>query len=260
MSTTRTCPRRLNCCSTRHLGAIRKSNSRHRRISYQRHTILPINLKTLNVPRYTTNWRRKASTLFKQVKRTVGRYAVRGFRVTQIFGDNAFNCIEDRIVEELDTTFSAVGRGAHEPYIKRDNRVSKERCNCVYSGLPFNRMSPRMIMELPVAVDFWLNYWCSSGGVSKTIPPRQIVTGIALDASKHCKIQYGDYVVATNETDNTMKERATDSIYLRPTWTANGSFFVFDLRTARCVRKHSATLAHMTDSVIKRVHAIADSQ
>ena len=202
----------------------------------------------------------KAGTLFKQVKKVVSRYALRGFRVTQIFGDNAFNCIEDRLINELGVNFSAVARDAHEPFIERDNRVSKERCRCIYSGLPFNKMPTRMIMELPVAVDFWLNYWCSSGGVSQTTPPRQLITGIALDATKHCRFQYGDYVLAHNETDNTMNPRAGDAIFLRPTGTADGAFFVFDLQTARRVRKHSATLAHMTDSIIKRVHAIADSQ
>lgn len=202
----------------------------------------------------------KAGTLFKQVKRVVSRYALRGFKVVQIYGDNEFNCIKDRLMEDLHVTFHSVARGAHEPYIERDNRVSKERCRCIYSGLPFNKMPPRMIMELPVAVDFWLNYWCSSGGVSQRTPPRQLITGIALDASKHCKFQYGDYVLASNETDITMKPRANDAIFLRPTGTPDGAFFVFDLKTARRVRKHSGTLAHMTDTVIKRVHEIADSQ
>ena len=201
----------------------------------------------------------KASTLLKQVQRTMSKYASRGFKVKQIFGDNAFNCIADDLAES-GVTFHSVARDAHEPYIERDNRVSKERCRCIFNALPFTKMPLRMIMELPVAVDYWLNYWCSSGGVSRTMPPRQLITGIALDAAKHCRFQYGDYVLAHNETDNTMKPRAADAIYLRPTGTPDGAFFVFDLKTARRVRKHSATPAHMTDSVIKRVHEIAESQ
>ena len=115
-------------------------------------------------------------------------------------------------------------------------------------------------MKLPVSVDFFLNYWCSSGGVSDTIPPRQIVYGIRLDARRHCRFQFGDYVLVHEETDNTMKPRAQDAIYLRPTGNPDGGFYVFDLRTARRVHRRNATLMHMTNGIVDRVHQIAKDQ
>jgi hypothetical protein len=203
----------------------------------------------------------RQSTLFECIKAIQGLYATRGFEVVQILGDNEFECLKDKMMSDLHITFSAVASGAHEAHIERDNRTSKERVRCMYSSSPFKRMPPRMVIEMQLASDFWLNYWCSSGGVSKTIPPREIMTGIKLDASKHCRFQFGDYVLAhEGETDNTMRARATDAIYLRPTGNANGGFYVFDLDTARRVHRRSATAGHMTNTIIDRVESIARQQ
>ena len=204
----------------------------------------------------------KTDTLFKRIKAVVGLYQIRGFNVNQIHGDNEFSKIEDRLANdpELKISFYPCTRDSHVPAIERDNRTSKERCRCICAGLPFKKMPKRMIMQLPVAVDFWLNYWCSSGGVSKTIPPREIMTGIRLDAGKHCRFQFGDYVLAHEETDNTMKPRATDCIYLHPTGTPDGAFMVLNLRTGQKVRRYSGTLAHMTDTIINRVEEIAECE
>ena len=202
----------------------------------------------------------KENTLFDTVKQMVGVYKSRGFNVVQVYGDNEFTCIQAKLEHDLNIKFFPVARGAHEPFIERDGRTSKERCRCVFSGLPFVKWPPRMIMELPIAVDFYLNYWCSSGGVSATVPPRQIMYGIKLDARVHCQHQFGDYVLSHEDSDNTMKPRARDAIFLRPTGNPDGGFYVFDLVTARRVHRMRATPAHMTDTIINRVHKIASDQ
>ena len=130
----------------------------------------------------------------------------------------------------------------------------------VYASLPFKRWPKRMILELPPATDFHLNYWCSSGGISSKIPPRQIITGIQLDARLHCQYEFGEYVLAHMETDNTMKPRAVDGIYLRPTGAMDGSFFVLNLVTGQRIRRRTATAAHMTTTIIRRVEELAESE
>ena len=92
------------------------------------------------------------------------------------------------------------------------------------------------------------------------ISPQQFLTRLKLDVSKHCRLQFGDYVLAHNETDNTMKPRANDAIYLRPSGSASAGFFVYDLTTGRRVHRKSATIAHMTDTVIDKVHGLARSE
>jgi hypothetical protein len=199
----------------------------------------------------------RASTMLRCVESMMGIYHTRGFKVKQIHGDNEFSCLSDRLSSQHGVTFHPVARGAHEPFIERDNRTSKERARCTYSGVPFERMPPRMVIELVMGVDFWLNSWCSKGGVSDTLSPREILTGIKLDANRHCKFQFGDYILSHNETDNTMRARANDAIYMRPTGSRSGGFYALDLKTGQRVHRQSATLAHMTDTVIERVHSLA---
>ena len=201
----------------------------------------------------------KSATLFKTIKTIMNEYKVRGFAVTQIHGDNQFTFLTDMLNGE-EVTFYPVAANSHEPFIERDNRTSKERCRCTMAGLPYSKLPKRMILELPKANDFWLNYWCSSGGVSDTVPPRQILTGIQLDANKHCRFQFGDYVLSYSGTDNTMKERANDSIYLRPTGTPDGAFYAMNLDTGERIRRLRGVQAHITNTIIKRVEQLATQQ
>ena len=201
----------------------------------------------------------RKETLIKKLNSIIKQYEARGFTVSQIHGDNQFTCLSEELLEKK-ITFQPVAANSHEPFIERDNRTSKERCRCTVVGLPFNQIPRRMIMELPPTADFWLNYWCSSGGVSATVPPRQIITGLQLDAHKHCKFQFSDYILAFTSSDNTLKERAIDGIYLRPTGSADGAFWVMNLATGQRVRRIRATLAHMTDSIIRRVEEIAEQE
>lgn len=87
----------------------------------------------------------------------------------------------------------------------------------------------------------------SKGGVSKTMSPDEIITGVKLDDTKHRKFQFGDYIMAHNKTNNPNNGRATDLIYLRPTGHKNGGFYVFDLKVARRVHWQSATNARSYD-------------
>ena len=67
-------------------------------------------------------------------------------------------------------------------------------------------------------------------------------------------------MLSHNESDNSMKPRANDAIYLRPTGCENGGFFVFDLKTERRVHRMNATGAHMPQSIITKVETIAKEQ
>ena len=201
----------------------------------------------------------RKATLLKAIKTIINEYKVRGFTVTQIHGDNQFTCLTDAL-NECEVSFYPVAANSHEPFIERDNRTSKERCRCTMAGLPYSKLPRRMILELPKANDFWLNYWCSSAGVSDTTPPRQILTGIQLDAIKHCKFQFGDYVLSFSGSDNTMKERATDSIYLRPTGSPDGAFYVLNLDTGERIRRLRGIRAHTTNAIINRVEELATKE
>jgi hypothetical protein len=48
-----------------------------------------------------------------------------------------------------------------------------------------------------------------------------------LDFSKHCKLEFGAYVQAHEDHDNTMATRTTGAIALRPTGNAQGGYFLY---------------------------------
>jgi hypothetical protein len=139
----------------------------------------------------------KRSTLVECLTAVRGIYASRGFMIKQVFGDGEFECIRDALLSWTPSVVVHITPvNSHEPFIERDNRTSKERCRCTFAAVPFTRLPPRMVIEMVNGVDFWLNNWCSKVGVSKTKSPREIMTGICLDVVKHCKFQFGDYILA----------------------------------------------------------------
>ena len=166
----------------------------------------------------------KEATLFKRLKAIAAKCTARGFKVVQTHGDNQFTCLADRLLD-IGIVFHAVAANTHEPFIKRDNRTSKERCCCIVDALPFKKIPRRMVMELPALADFCRNYWYSSAGVSKTTTPGQMITGMQLDVKKHRCFECGEHIVAHVETGNTMKLQGEDGIFLRLTGTTDGSFW-----------------------------------
>merc|ERR1712216_648172 len=114
----------------------------------------------------------KKKTLLNCIKTIAAVYAKRGFCVTQIHGDNEFECLREDLAgltQPID--FFPVGAGDHEPYVERDNRTFKERFRCIFAGLPFKRITVRMIIELGYAITFWRYGFGYSGGITPTVEP-----------------------------------------------------------------------------------------
>jgi len=58
-------------------------------------------------------------------------------------------------------------------------------------------------------VVFWLNTFPHKDGVHTTISPRTLITGLAIDYHKHCKLAFGTYVQVHEEGDNTLRPRTS---------------------------------------------------
>eukprot|EP00536_Pseudo-nitzschia_multiseries_P011663 jgi/Psemu1/29635/gm1.29635_g len=183
----------------------------------------------------------------------IGIYSDRGFVVRQVFGNNEFNYLSDDLLTcNPPVEFTGMAWGQHKLFIKRDNGTSKEQVQCMFATVPFKTMSPQIIIELVNRVDYCLN-----NGVT----PRHLMTGVRLDAQCHCCFQSGNYVLGHEERgDNLMNPRAQDAIFFHPTDNQHGAMFLFDLATERRIRRQMATVAHMADMVVNRVHEIASKQ
>ena len=95
--------------------------------------------------------------------------------------DPEFNCLDKLIVgTDLNTT---VARD-HFPKIDRKIQVLKEHMRAVHGGLPYDRITSRMIIELGKYVVIMINAFPPKSGLSCTYIPRTIMTGNQLDFNK----------------------------------------------------------------------------
>ena len=198
----------------------------------------------------------KQATMVEHVKRIQRIYVKRGFRIAIMLMDGQFDVIRGDLAD-LGITLNTVARGEHVPEIERQIRTIKERVRCVYAMLPFKKIPRRMLVELVYFSVFWLNSFPANDGISATLSPRSIVHGTHVDFTKHAKLEFGAYVQAHEEHDNTMATRTTGAIALRPTGNAQGGYYLFSLSTGKVLNRNNWTELPMPNEVIDRVHVLA---
>jgi hypothetical protein len=93
---------------------------------------------------------------------------------------------------ELQINLNTVSNDEHVPDIERHIRTVKERARSIYNTLPFKKMPSRVVIEMIYASTFWLNTFPPEDGISDTISPRAIVTGMQIDYTKHCSLEFGN--------------------------------------------------------------------
>jgi hypothetical protein len=200
----------------------------------------------------------KSKTLVHAVWHVRATYMKRGFEIESLLMDGQFETIRGDLAE-MQITLNTVARGEHVPEVERHIRTIKERARCVYNTLPFTKIPGRMVAELPVAYYsvFWLNSFPVQDGISSTLSPRAIVIGSHVDFRKHCKLEFGAYVQAHEEHDNSMATRTTGAIALRPTGNSQGGYYLYSLGTGRVINRNHWTVLPMPNDVIDRVHVLA---
>ena len=110
------------------------------------------------------------------------------------------------------------------------------------------------------AANYWLNMFPRTGGISKTLSPRTLLTGQTWSYTTHCKLEFGDYVQTHEEHDNSMAVRTIGAIALRPTGNTQGGYFFFSLTTGRVLNRGRWTSLPMPNEVIDRVHRMAQQE
>ena len=115
-----------------------------------------------------------------------------------------------------------------------------------------------MLTELVYAMNFWLHAFPARDGVSASISPKELETGVALDANKHCVVPFGAYVQNHEEHNNAMASRTVGAIALRPTGNAQGGHYFFSLQTGRRKSRNHWTEVPLPADPIARVEQIAE--
>jgi hypothetical protein len=114
-----------------------------------------------------------------------------------------------------------------------------------------------MMIEMVFLSVFWLNAFPHKLGVSQTLSPRAIVTGLNVDYKKHCHIQFGQYVQTHEKHDNTMTPCTIGALVLRPTGNQQGGYYFYSLMSGQRLHRTHWTELPMPAKVRDRVHSLA---
>lgn len=145
----------------------------------------------------------------------------------------------------------------HVPEVERFICTIEERVRCVWNTLPFEKIPAVVVRDMVSSTMFWLNGFPAPNGVSTTMSPREIVTGMTVDYNKHCRIEFGAYAQTHEEHSNGMEPRTVGAIALGPTGNSQGGHYFMSLKTGRRLNRTNWTELPMPAKVINRVHALA---
>ena len=107
-----------------------------------------------------------------------------------------------------------------------------------------------------------LNLAPAKGGVSEYYSPHVIMKRPVLDWNKHCRFEFGTYVQAhqDNNQTNTNVPRTIGGIYLRPCWDRQGGHELMHLETGEVVTRQNIVAILITANVITAVEKMAEAQ
>ena len=106
---------------------------------------------------------------------------------------------------ELGITVNITFRDEHVGDIERYIRTVKERVHATYNSMPFTTIPPRMIMEMVKHAIFWLNAFPHATRISSTQSPRMLVTGLLIDAKRHARFKFGEYLQTHEPHNNSVR-------------------------------------------------------
>ena len=199
--------------------------------------------------RYLKN--KKISNVSKIIKEEIQRYEDRGFNVTAVHVDNAFDnyqmreAIGSRILHEY-------AREEHVGVIERQIRSLKERLRSVIQGLPYKKYPKLMCISMVTHVAEMMNQFVHKNGLSSIMSPAELVERVdTLDMSQR-QILFRSYIEVWDGTTNTMKERIVPCIALNRSNNAGGFYFIC-LEICKRHNSNQWTELSVTDGIIQKV-------
>jgi hypothetical protein len=115
-----------------------------------------------------------------------------------------FACIRDDVHP---AHVDIVPADSHVGEVERSIRTVKERLRACVHGLPFTRLPKIMIAHMVVDVVRCLNMFPAAHGISATLSPLSLVTGVPSPDYNHLRLEFGSYVqlFADNDPSNTIR-------------------------------------------------------
>ena len=195
---------------------------------------------------------RNRKTLLMEIKVIINMYETRGFNIMRVEGDQEFECTAHGL---LPHQINIADADNHVHKVERSIRTIKERTRCLVQGLPFKRI-PKIMMRAAIeSANKSMNQFPALDGVSATMSPLTIMTGLPSPDYNDLKIEFGAYaqVFESNDPTNTVKARTTGAIALTPTGNAQGGYYFMSLATGRKLSRQQWDVLPMPDGVIAAV-------
>lgn len=199
------------------------------------------------------------ATLQDNTLAVVNTYRHRGFEVTNIHADGAFECIRQAVAPVILNINAA---DEHVGEVERSIRTIKERVRATVHGLPYKRWPREMIKGVVGFAVKSLNQFPAEDGISDVNSPTTIVTGLPPPDYNHIQLNFGEYVTIfeDNNPTNTNSPRAVDAIALHLTGNAQGNYFFMSLATGERVSRRQYTKLPLSQRIVDAVEALAATQ
>ena len=198
----------------------------------------------------------KSTTLIEHIKQVNRLYRQRGFRPTYALMDGQFEPLRGNLAD-MGLQLNTMSNDEHVPEIEWQIRTLKERTRGIYCTLPFRKIPRRLIIEMLYAANYWLNMFLRKGGISQTMSPHTLLTGLTMNYNRHCRLECGEYVQTHEEHDNSLNPHSIGALALRPTGNVQGGYFFFSLTTGKVINRMQWTPIPMPKEVINRVERMA---
>ena len=199
---------------------------------------------------------RTAATLLRELKAAIHLYVVRGFVVCDVHSDSEFECLRESL---RPIEMNIVTPDSHVGEVERSIRTIKERLRSCVHGLPFKRLPKLLLHHMVGDAVRCLNSFPWRLGISSTLSPAAIITGLPTPDYACMRLELGAYVQVFEACDptNTPRARSLGAIALMPTGNAQGDYFFLSMSTGARISRHAWTEVPITDAAIARVEALA---
>ena len=129
----------------------------------------------------------------------------------------------------------------------------------IHGGLPYDRMTSRMVIELMKYIVIMLNAFPPKSGILWTYIPHTFVTGKKLDFKKQFQCPFGAYVQKQDDCNitNKMIDRNQGTICLGPMGNIHGTYAFLLIRTRRKITQSQFTELQTPPSFTQRVMDMA---
>ena len=162
------------------------------------------------------------------------------------------------MLADIEIELNASVRNEHVSEIEVLNRTTKDHIWSVYTELiqVYGRVSGVLVCKIIYAVKFWPNRFPAEDGISAMISSRAMIIGQSTKFTKHCLLDFREYVHTHEDRYNSMESRTIEALALHPTENSQGIHYFLNLHTGRVITCFVWTVLPLSPHIRKLVRRL----